>query len=193
MDFKKKLKIISALILSLSIVGSSFSLHAASSYEKILKKWTRHENVYVVENFEARVIWRVTEFSPEFREARLEKLTKLYEWDDAELSRQRREDSEEAAKYDVFFMGIYAGSSEYPEIGKDSGKWRFLLEVPGSKTIEAVSIERVSVTQKERVLFPYLDKWSEAYLIRFPKTIHENSHFALRMAGIPAKSELVWK
>ena len=49
------------------------------------------------------------------------------------------------------------------------------------------------VAQVERILYPYLSKWTKAYRARFPKMIEEGKPFTLRFPGIPARSELVWK
>ncbi len=175
-----------SLLLSLSVL-------AQPSYKSVLKKWTRHDRVFVLENFEERLNWHATYLSEEFREARRKKLTNLYEWTDQESVRRKNEDRDEADRYDTFFLGIYSGSSVWPEIGKDTGKWKMVLEAEGRPVAESVRLERVPMTQLERTLFPYLEKWSHAFIVQFPKTIQAGKPFRLRMTGIPARSELVWK
>ncbi len=171
-------------------LGESF---AAPSYRSVLKKWTRHDQVFVWDNFEARLIWHATYLSDEYRRVRLERQSKLLEWSvDERLSRES-EDRGESQKYDVFFLSIYAGSSQWPEVGKDSGKWKIVLQQGGGEPIASVQFERVPVTQVERELFPFLDKWSHGYVVKFPKTIRSGEPFRLRMTGIPARSELSWK
>lgn len=168
---------------------------AAAGYNSILKKWTRKDQVYVMSNMEARLIWSATYLSDEFRQAKRERLAELFEWDEAEKAAAEKEDLQEAAKYDVFFLGVYAGSSEIPEIGKDVGSWRIVLETGEGDTrriTKEVSFQRKAVTHTERELYPYLDKWSEAYEVKFPKTI-QSRPFKLRFTGIPARSELIWK
>lgn len=166
---------------------------ASRSYKSILKKWTRHDRVFVWDNLEARMIWHATYFSHEFREARRSRLAGLYESGETEGTLRFQEDRDESEQFDVFFLGIYAGSSQWPEVGKDDGRWRMVLEVEGRQPVEAVRLERVKVSQLERTLYPYLDKWSEGYLVRFPKVISSGDLFRLRMTGIPARSELVWR
>ena len=139
------------------------------------------------------MVWHATYLSPGFREARREKISRLYEWGDKEQMRAEDDDRREEGRYDVFFLGIYAGSSQFPEVGKDSGRWRIVLEAGEGGAIEPVLFERIPVTQLERTLYPYLDKWTEAYLVRFPKVIGSGEGFRLRMTGLPARSELVWK
>lgn len=156
---------------------------ASPSYRSVLKKWTRHERVYVLDNLEARLVWHATYLSDDFREARRQKIAEIYQ----------ETDEERQKKYDVFFIGIYAGSSQFPEIGKESGKWKLFLQAGHQEAVESVVFEKVPVTQVERMLYPYLDKWSKAYVVKFPKTISEGDSFSLTMPGIPAKSVLMWK
>ena len=186
MDLKKA--VIAAFVLLLAAGRAA----AKESYTSALKEWTRTGRVYVWDNMEARLIWNATYLSPDFREARREKLDDLLEWTDAELMKQVRDDAEESAAYDVFFLSIYAGSSAAPEVGKDDGLWRVFLDT-NHAAVAPVQMERLPVTQVEKALYPHLDKWSRAYYVRFPKSLRAGESFSLRMAGIPAKSELVWK
>ncbi len=171
----------------------SFSASAEPSYKSLLKKWTRDDRVYEVDNFEARMVWHATYLSDDFRQVRRDKLAELYEWNAEERIRNADEDRTESAKYDVFFVAIYAGSSEWSQIGKDDGKWKVVLDSGQGEPIASIGFQRIPITQLEIVLYPYLDKWSQAYLIRFPKTLSDHQSFRLRMTGIPARSELVWK
>ncbi len=165
---------------------------AKPSYRSVLKKWTRHDKVYVLDNLEARMIWHVTYLSDEFREARRQKMAELYQETDEEQQKCLQEDLSESKKYDVFFVGIYAGSSQFPEIGKNSGGWRLFLQTGSEEPVESVAFEKIPVTQVERMLYPYLDKWSKTYVVKFPKTISDGDSFSLTMPGIPAKSTLTW-
>lgn len=183
-----------AVTFLVSLYAPGFSAWAAPSYQSILKKWTRHDAVYVWTNLEARLIWNATYLSDEFRAARLKKMARLYEWSAGEEGRHFSEDRAEAGQFDLFFLAVYAGSSQWPEVGKDEGKWRIVLEAQGrGEAVEPVLFERVPVTEVERALYPHLDKWSQGYLVRFPKVIERGEPFRLRMTGIPARSELVWK
>lgn len=180
------------IVIALAVVCASLSAEAKTSYKSVLKEWTRSDKVYVLDNFEARMIWNATYLSDDFRAARREKLNDLLDWNDADLMAQVREDGDEAREFDVFFLSIYAGSAKFPDIGKDAGKWRIVLEPSAGPSVEAAQLERISVTQIDREMYPYIDKWSHAYYVRFPKTLHSGQNFKIRMSGIPARSELVW-
>ena len=139
------------------------------------------------------MVWHATYLSPEFREARRKKLAYLYEWNGSDLQKQIQSDQEEMAKYDVLFLGIYAGSSSLPEVGKNDKIWKIVLQAGDHNPVTSVAFEKISITQLEKTLYPYLDKWSQAYMIRFPKSIQGDEVIRLRMTGLPARSELVWK
>jgi hypothetical protein len=183
----KKIVALAAILLAAPVAAG-----AKASYKSALKEWTRTDKVYVWDNMEARLIWNATYLSSDFRAARRERLDALLDWTDEELARKVREDAEEAGAYDVFFLSVYAGSAVFPEVGKDDGLWRFFLDANGT-TSEPSQVERLPVTQVERVLYPHLDKWSRAYYVRFPKKLSGTDAFTLRMAGIPAASKLVWQ
>lgn len=178
-------------LLVFSMIILSAGLLDAASYRSNLKKWTERGKDYVFDNLEMRLDWRATYFSDEFRAARLQKLASLLEWTDEEKIQEERKDREAASSSDEFFVAVYAGSNVYPEIGKENGDWRIGLEV-GGKTVMAEHIERVKVTERERKLYPYLDHWSNAYRVRFPKTLQPTDKFSLKMMGIPATSKLTW-
>lgn len=180
-------------ILVLGVLLGTSLLFATPKYRSVLNKWTRHDTVYVWDNLEARLVWHATYLSPEFRHARRAKLTELYEWNQEELAQQIRKDDEEERKNDSFFLSVYAGSSRVPEIGKDTSTWKIVLETDGGAPVEALKMERLKVTQLDRILYPFIDRWSHTYLVTFPKTIHGGEKFKLRMTGIPARSQLSWK
>ncbi|MBI2082884.1 MAG: hypothetical protein HYT76_04880 [Deltaproteobacteria bacterium] len=167
------------------------SVSFASSYKSVLKKWTRGAKDYTFQDLEMRLDWKATFFSDEFRGARREKLQSVLQLTEVERGEEEVKDQESNSKYDEFFVGIYAGSNVYPDIGKNSGEWRLAIDV-GGKVVKAESIKKVHVTDLERKLYPYLNHWSHAYLVRFPKTIREGDHFSLKMLGVPATSELTW-
>lgn len=161
-------------------------------YEKIVKKWTHSGEDYTFNNLELRVQWSACYRNSEMREAQRQYLQTLLDWNPDELQEQVDQDEEELRQYDEFFIGVYAGSSSLPDVGKHSGRWRIALKV-GDQVVRPVLFERVQAMELERNLYPTLDKWSHAYRIRFPKTIKAGEPFTLKMQGIPGQSELVWK
>lgn len=139
---------------------------------------------------EARLIWHATYFSPEFQESLEQKLEEMGA--ETAASQTRWWAQHELDKNDVFFVSVYSGSAKWAEIGKDDAAWRFQLANEEGATIEARRIENVPITQTERALFPYLDKWSKAYLIKFPKN-SASQKMQLKLLSPSANSVLKFK
>jgi len=162
------------------------------SYKSVLKEWTRQGRVHTLDNLEMKMSWHATYQASPMRKARLEKMAGLLEWSEGEQKNQWDRDEKDLLKFDEFFVAIYAGSSGDRSFGQETGLWRLVLETDG-KRIEPTRFERAKISEIDRSLYPYLDKWSKGFWIRFPKSIRPDEPFSLRMLGVPAKSELVWK
>lgn len=170
--------------LALLLVVVATTSAQAKSYKSVLKHNTQKKNVFVWDNMEVRLIWNATYFSPDYKEAltkRLEEMGNTNWWAMHELE-----------KGDVFFVGLYQGSAEWAEIGKDDGALKFEVIRPDGEVIQAKRIENIPITQTERSLFPYLDKWSKAYLVTFPKNSVETKT-QLKLLSPSAQSVLKFK
>lgn len=178
------------LLLSLLVVATPAL--AGDGYKDALKKWTRQDKVYQLRNLEMRAEWHATYLSPEFRQVQLEKEQTLMSLLPEEVMARQDQATQQLKKYDEFFISIYAGSSEWRDIGKKTGLWRFLLEVPGKDPVKALSQQRVTDDVIIRKLYPYITPWAKTLILRFPKTITPGESFQLTMAGIPAESKLSW-
>ena len=154
---------------------------AKDSYKKVLKHETRFDRVFVMDNIEARLIAHATYFSSDFCDALKDKVASMVGGDVYTHSCDQGGTS--------FFVGLYSGSGKWPEIGRDDGSWAFMLEEGDGRSLKSASSERINITQTERELFPYLDKWSKGYLVCF-KTISE--HPRLKIVTPSASSTLVW-
>ncbi|MDO8461829.1 MAG: hypothetical protein Q7S98_03100, partial [Deltaproteobacteria bacterium] len=95
---------------------------------------------------------------------------------------------------DDFFISIYAGSSVWSDVGKDTSLWKMVLTYPGGGEARPISIQKVKSNPLQRMFYPYVDKWSHTYEARFDKFLPEGlKEFSLSFVGIPATSKLVWK
>jgi hypothetical protein len=164
-----------------------------SSYKQILKEWTRDDEAYSWGEIEARLVWHATYFSPDFREAKVERYAKLYQLKEGEVERLRAEEMADSEKFDSFFVAIYAGSRIYPDIGKDRSLWKLVLETSEGDSIQPAMWEEIPKNQVTRTLFPYIDRWSRLFEVKFPKSIKPSTARAqLKMVGVPANSTLEW-
>jgi hypothetical protein len=190
MDIKKIVRALRAILLSIFLLCCGSSAQAGSNYEKVLKKWTRSEEVFVLDNLEARLVWKATYLSDEFRQARRKFLTEHFQLSDKDIYERARDVAE--AGQSVFLVSIYAGSSKWSDVGKDEGLWRMALETADGRIIPATVFERIPVTQFERETYPYVDQWSRFYRVSFEEEGPLVPPFRLKLLGMPAKSTLSW-
>ena len=168
-------------------------LSAKSNYDTILKKWTRGDEAYNWTNLEARLVWKATYLSSTMLDALVAKTSELYDVDAQEAAKYLQEEQKDHDKYDTFIVSIYAGSREHPEIGKDRKLWRMVLEAPGDHPVEPAVWEPFPKTQLTFILYPFQDRWSDTYIVKFPKITQANpAELELKMVGIPADSTLTW-
>ena len=166
---------------------------AKFDYDSILKKWTRGDEAYNWTNLEARLVWKATYLSPMMLDALIAKTSELYDVDPEEATKYLQEEKRDRDKYDTFIVSIYAGSREHPEIGKDRNLWRMVLETPGDRPVEPAIWEPFPKTHLTYVLYPFQDRWSKTYIVKFPKiTQMQTPELELKMVGIPADSTLKW-
>ncbi len=163
-------------------------------YKHVLKEWTRDDEAYNwSEGLEARMVWSATYLSPRFREAKVERYADLYELGPGDVSRLRTSEASEQEKFDSFVVAIYAGSRVFPDIGKDRSLWKLVLETSDGEIVEPDVWEEIPKNQVTRTLFPYVDRWSKLYEVKFPKRITAaTSNAQLKMVGVPADSTLDW-
>lgn len=164
------------------------------NYKRILKEWTRDDESYSWDGFEARLVWYATYFSSDFREAKVDRYAKLYQLTEDEVDQMKTKEMAENEKYDCFFVSIYAGSRVHPDIGKNRSLWKLVLETSEGYIVEPEIWEEIPKDQVTRTLFPYIDRWSRLFEVKFPKRINSSTARAkLKMVGVPADSMLEWK
>ena len=174
-------------LIALSFFAVSTGEARTPSYKSVLKKWTRQEEVYTWDNFEARVVWYATYQSEKFRKVRVQKYAKLYDLDKEQVTNLLEQEKKDDQKYDTFFVSIYANGST------NSRHWRLILTTEGGKKVKPVSMESVPDDQILRHLYPYVDRWSKTFEVRFPKVTQKGQSFELKVVGIPDHSKMVWK
>lgn len=166
---------------------------AEKHYKSALKGWTRDDEAYNWASLEARLVWYATYLSSTFRSAQLERYAELYDLASVDMLKRRREEAEDSRQFDAFFISVYAGSRQFPDIGKDRNLWRLVLETTDGRVVEPESWEEVPRNQVTRTLYPYIDRWSRTYKVKFPKIVTTaTKRVRLKMIGIPADSILDW-
>jgi len=135
-------------------------------YGKSLKKWTRRVALY--SGLETRAFVRVVYLSPEFVEDQAK-----------EISRMRAELPDKAAetlsrmrdqyRQPTLFAVVYIPDKTANDWNDSNSVWRLALNVGmGERAPERIERFEVPFNAELRALYPYLDDYSVAYVLRFP-------------------------
>jgi hypothetical protein len=136
-------------------------------YGQTLKKWTRRVAIY--SGLETRAFVRVVYLSPEFVQAQA-----------AELSRMRAELPDQAAvtwarlredyRQPSFFAVTYFPDRTANDWNEPNSVWRIALNMGlGERPPDRILHWDRPFNAEMKALWPYLDEYSTAYLLRFPE------------------------
>lgn len=180
------------LKIGLALLALTFTLPLeAAGYRSLLRKSTRSKQWYSTQTFQANVIWKATYFSPEFRRAFAKKHAKKNFLGPLESAQYMAKQEEKQSRVDEFFVGLYARKDYRSLALGENSFWEVVLINEKGEAVEPESIEFVEITPYERIMFPYLDRWSQGYRVLFPKT-ELGSHFKLSLRSVLGESVLKW-
>ena len=136
-------------------------------YGKALKKWTRTVALY--SGLETRAFVRVVYLSPDFIEAQAKEISRMRAEppDQAAATLQRMR---EADKAPTFFAIAFMPDRSGNDWNMPKSVWRLALNM-GEGEKPPASVERIEppYDAEMRVLYPYLDDYSIAYVMHFPE------------------------
>ncbi|MBI2974982.1 MAG: hypothetical protein HYY43_05280 [Deltaproteobacteria bacterium] len=176
------------LICGSILIILAISLDSAhASYRSTLHDWTRSGKGYAFETLGAKLIWNATMLSAEILNAQ----------NDILIKKGLRPYSNGVEQKKItglrFFVSLYTPKELKDFSLEENSTWKLLLHNNGSE-IQPTKIEQVTITPTEKYFYPYLNRWSRAYLIEFPITeadLGRNPELVLR--SIVAESRLKWK
>lgn len=176
------------LILAFSLLSSS----ASASYKDVLSKWTRRGQAFSFDTLDAKIIWYATYLSRELRDAKVMKEASLMNWEEAETESALAKERLRMHNGQQFFVSFFApkGANEFT-LDEDS-LWKIFLITSSNETYAPIGLEKVDLTARTKVFFPYVDRWSKAYIVTFPN-IDLGTDFVLEMRSVVGKSRLHWK
>jgi hypothetical protein len=165
-------------------------------YGKALDKWTRRETLYA--GLETRAIARVVYLSPEFVTAQAAEISNMR----AELPDQAAQTlakMREQTRTPTFFAVVYTPDRTANDWHEPNSVWRLAVNV-GLGQVGPVKVELMEkpFNAELRVLYPYLDQFSQAYRIHFPEQPvpagqkPEAGDVELIAAGAPGKLDFHW-
>lgn len=141
--------------------------HLEGEYGKSLKRWTRTVALY--SGLETRAFVRVVYLSPEFVAAQAQQISRMR----AELPDQAAQTLEKMRDEDrppTFFAIAYMPDKTANDWNEPNSVWRIALNVGmGEQGPDKIVRYERPFNAEMRALYPYLDEYSTAYLIRFPQ------------------------
>lgn len=184
----KKLKVGFALLLVLS-----FSLTAeAKTYRGVLNHWTHSKEWFSTQTFQANIIWHATWFAPEFRKAFAQRHIKRKYLNPLEAANYLADQEQRGSEVEEFFLGLYARKPyRHLSLGKDSF-WEVVLVTEAGQVLKPASVEEVDVTPYEEAMFPYLNRWTKAYRVTFPK-VGLGFRFKLALRSVIGENSVTWE
>ncbi len=151
------------------MIFSSISMFACASYRRDLNATTNNAQMYNWKSFDADLMLKGTFFTPDFRQSFIKKHIEIHHLKNDGAKEFAHAENEKQSKYWEFFVTLYTKSKYgYLSNEKDSFWKVSLIDNSGNK-IAADLIKKVSITPYEREIFPYINRWSHGYWIRFNK------------------------
>lgn len=172
----------------------SFNAQAKDSYSKILKKSSRGDEIYKVENLKAFIIWKASPLTDELIAAQTNRYAKSYDPLPEEKENFQKDLFSKRGDESLFFISFYSADRKYGDLSNPKAKWDVKLKVNG-ETLTASRIEKInSPNPLDLLLYPYLTPWSRGYYVWFPINASRlKTPFSLSVHGAFASSTLSWK
>ena len=159
--------------------------HLEGDYGRALQRWTRTVALY--SGLETRAFVRMVYLSPEFVAAQAQEQSKMRaELPDqaaATLARMREE-----YRPPTFFAIAYLPDRTANDWNEPGSVWRIALNVGlGERPPDRLVRYERPFNAELRALYPYLDEYSTAYLIRFPEPKPASQETSVATPQVPAQ------
>ena len=160
----------------------------ARHYRSALHKSHRHAEVFDFNSLRAELIWDAVLATPEMRAAWVEREAQLRHMGTTEVKRLGREMLDEPGTN--FYINVFA-PRDVKDLLSAKTYWRLELQDASGGIYAPRQIVEVPISQLDRKMFRFLNRWSKAYLVQFPET--HSYPLALTLYGLNATSTLRWK
>jgi hypothetical protein len=183
-----------------SALESQTESQPSRSYREILDRWTDGEREY--HQLDTRLyVWATYKSGP-FREAYVAEYARIFRLPEPEREAMLARETAALEQFHDFVLSAYTPVRQSGDFLTKTGIWRLYLEGPAGTSVPAARVERLS--QPLPVLstfFPYVDRWSRVFLVRFPKRAADGDEvlpspdtdpFRLVVASTEARAVLAW-
>lgn len=179
-----------------------------SDYERVLERWTRDEEVYVLDGLDNALTVTATFRSWEYRQAFIDRYAYDFRLTDAERQALERTQRAELEKAHEFLVAATATRGAWADLSAADTPWKIRLVNDQGDIVEPLpdghdppGIEPVKdVTPEQQAYYPYINVFRQVFLIRFPRKLPDGTDllrpgvraFTLEFAGALGRAELRW-
>ncbi len=176
--------------IAFALIFTSVAAHAG--YRRELSRATERGRIYHPTDWNAELIWHATFFSKRFRDAFIKQHEKIKHIEKVNARRFEAEQMNRQTEGWDFLVVMYTREQYKSFSTYEDSFWKIELMTGTGDTIKPISIEMLPVSPYEVKMFPFIDRWSKAYRVTFPKVPLGNK-IQLTMSSVVGESTLKWK
>ncbi len=168
-------------------------------YPKVLATWTKSAKIY--HDLDTKMFITGTFHSPEFRRVFALAFPDIYGHGGNVTRRELVDLTDDIEQYLNFFVAVYTADRKWNDLSKPDSIWR--LSLVGSKgvSVSPSEIVQVKIDANLHAVYPYIDRFDKAYLVRFKLADPMNrlvieptsDSFKLRIVSALGRADLQWK
>lgn len=171
----------------------------SSETEQFLDRQYRSGNIYL--DYGTVLIVDAIYKDLSYRKRYYEEFSEVYYLEDTAKKELWKKNIEEYQNYYEFLVFIYSGGNDNVDFGNSKSQWQAFLKDDDGDILRPGEIHKLRRDVKEMVYldkyFYPLDRWTEAYRIRFPrynaKQVKKDFPFQLVFSGIQGKTVMSWE
>ncbi len=182
----------SVIVLVMVSILLASSVALARTYRGDLRHATKKGSLYNAENFEAKVLWNATFFNGDFRRAYIKKTAKISHFDALAAARYTAEQEYRQSKGWDFFVSIYTKKAYKKFSNEQDSFWKIMMTTGSGEVVKPISIELLPLGPYEKIMYPYLNRWTKGYRVTFPK-VDLGDDVSLMLYSIVGDSTLKWR
>ncbi|RMG60259.1 MAG: hypothetical protein D6713_03415 [Deltaproteobacteria bacterium] len=140
---------------------------SSRAYKNAYRKATKTKRVY--SGLQTGFIVSVTRLTPEYREALLREIYRMYYLDEERKEKFRKYVLDEGKGKERFFIALYTPDENLNDLDKENGHWSIRLVTEDDRALPPLSVEKIKFSPEEvSRLFPLEDtRWFRFYDVTF--------------------------
>jgi len=179
-----------------------------SDYERVVERWTRDEEVYILDGLDNALTVTATFESWEYRQAYIDRYAYDFRLTDPERQALEAEQRLELEGGYVFLVAATSTKTQWSDLSAADTPWKIRLVndqgdvlAPFPEDHAPPGIEEVrDVTPAQQLYFPYINEFRTVFFLRFPRTMPDGAPFIrpgveafmLEFTGALGRAELRW-